>query len=879
MKNLLFMSIFILASGSDSFAKEVVSAEYKEEPSKQHQSTYGVERIFKNRALASGLDRGVASLNRSIDSLMEALFYSVMDNDLFIDVTDSSEFGLGLNRDVHSTTDGAYVVIDRFSIGPRFSSEISRFEQIPITFGVEGSVNVLDIYLRNDAQRVSETERLPVWRNAVNNWFGILPTLSQLLPPSFNPNELYDPLGQVETPFIFPKSYSAAMEMPVGNIRSYSVSGIVHIGLDLLARKVEQGSKVLDLPVDMSFPYTIFKNSEHRINVLRRSGKRFWVGLASSDRVGHKLSSSVGKVYSIFDKVSSGDLWDGVPSPRWSGIPATILPIDIEESAANVFEFDMVFEFDFDFESARSAFEYAVKGDFSHAEKLYLKEKNHGIRGGVRFLFKRHRNGKVFTDKYSGNYFVTKNSSDSYSDVSDVVTEDPSGKFEVLEGRRQWESEVWDVIVGAERVTYETRSTVRLASGGDTLDLDASTGQPYSFIFGLNINDRYVDALEFRSYIEDIEDFGNIDLTSYGQLPIRNQQRLDAYRSDVSLSNPLNDIERLFVTPTTLGKLTVDGAIYFSTEAIDKLKSMSNRDLMRYFLQGYNIDSIISVDDMISGSFVSWLGRLGSFLTVPFKVLNYDLLVADAVNEVSSRMDAINSLRAANSPEEIVMSLQDLSDTNYPLNLAISLNSALGDTLPRSIRFQTKASRRGDLASRKFFESMNRRVYKAGGALPNISRYQYVRDQLKRFNPQSMREVRRRPQIKSLELSKVEGSAYPFDFNLAIEVTDVADYDDLRVFIRLEQSGKVNVGRFLLAEAVMSAKRKAWLGGDDERRGLVEVRVNPDSGRFDGFLIKQAFELGGGFNAWVSISSDGSLWSEDRQIKFSYENKSLGPSM
>ena len=78
---------------------------------------FGVERIFKNPTILSGLSHSAESINRSIDSLMEALFYSILDNEIYFDVTDKSQFSWQLHRDLFSSGN-SYVVVDRFSLGP-----------------------------------------------------------------------------------------------------------------------------------------------------------------------------------------------------------------------------------------------------------------------------------------------------------------------------------------------------------------------------------------------------------------------------------------------------------------------------------------------------------------------------------------------------------------------------------------------------------------------------------------------------------------------------------------------------------------------------------------------------------------------------------------
>ena len=862
---LLFLPFTSVASEGSG---ESVSIEFEEVEEDESGNIYGVEKIFRNKAIASGLEKGVDNLNRSIDSLMEAIFYSLMDNELKIDISDSANFSADLKRDVYTSTDGSYVVVDTFSVGPNLGSNLTSIEGLPLGFGAGGDINVLNISLRTDGQRVAEGEDLPWFRAAANNWFGLLPLLIKLLPPSFNPNELYDPIGQVQTPFSFPFTIEQAETMPIGNLRSYSVTGVVHIGLDFLFKKIESGSELFDTSIDMTFPYTIFKNSEHRINVLRRSSKVFWVGLSSSNKLGHRVGLSLLKAYSVFNRVS----------PLWSGIPAVILPIDVEESASQVFNYDMVFEFDTSFPEALLAYEKAVMGDFSLSERLYLQKRDFQIENGVRFLFRRRSEGAEYNDKYARNYIVQKKSNQSYSGTSNIVTWDPSGKFEVLEGRKQWEIEDFDVIVGSNVTTFENRSTVRVTRTNDEYIFDDSSDSPYDVTIGLNIQDKYVDAFEFRKYMENLKMFTNLDLHPFDQVNIRDEQRLTEFRERASLSDPMLDIDELYVTPTTLGEIAVDAAIYLSRESIDSLVSMKDRDLLEGFIKGYKLDKFVTVDQFEQGSPRVWGGRVGSFLLFPMKFANFRLLEVDAINEVSDRIDAIRFLRESDGPEDFVEGLQRLSDTEYPLNLAASLNLLLGDRLPRSLSFSTKKKGRPASKAKETFALLDKKVFRSIGAMPATTRYQYIREQLSKFNHREMKENRRKPQIRHLRLSREKGSTLGFDLLLLVEVTHLGDYDSVRAFLKLEQAGKVNVGRFLLTEQVLMIPLQSWKNVGGERRAIYSIRIAPDEVGFDSFVLKQAMSLGGSFKAYLSVSADGSLWSEEKEILFRYENNMLLPS-
>jgi hypothetical protein len=316
-----------------------------------------IERLFKNPIFASGISSGADAINQSIETLMESLFYNLMDNKLKWPLTESANLNLGFTRDVFTARSGAFVIVDRFGLGPDYARELYRFQDIPVTLGANQSTDVYDIYLRTDPMRVFDNKNLPWWRVAANNWFGALPLLEAILPPSFNANEMYDPLKRIETPFTFPLSILSAEAMDVGTIKSYAVSGGVNLGVEFsegihgLKDQMMTGSTALD----MKLPFTIFRTGEYRINVLKKDANTIWVGLTDSNRMGQRIESKIGRTYYLLSKTI----------PLWRGMPANVFPIDFayEEGVGDLFS--RVYSFDIRNEEARTAFIEAVHGNFA----------------------------------------------------------------------------------------------------------------------------------------------------------------------------------------------------------------------------------------------------------------------------------------------------------------------------------------------------------------------------------------------------------------------------------------------------------------------------------------------------------------------------------
>ncbi len=158
--------------------------------------------ILRNPAIANTLNLGTNLLNRSTETLMEVLFYSILDQKMSSRLTRDLKFETELRRDLISLPNGSYVVVDKFLM-VLLMIAYSLPYLCNCSPGIDGRVGLQHIYVRNDAMRAINQKTLPWYRSLLNNWFGILPLLTGILPPSFNPNELYDPINVPLAPFTF----------------------------------------------------------------------------------------------------------------------------------------------------------------------------------------------------------------------------------------------------------------------------------------------------------------------------------------------------------------------------------------------------------------------------------------------------------------------------------------------------------------------------------------------------------------------------------------------------------------------------------------------------------------------------------------------------
>ena len=829
---------------------------------------FGVERIFKNPAVVSGLANSADSINRSIESLMDALFYSILDNEIYFDLTKDSQFGWQLKRDLFSTNRDSYVIVERFKTGPRMYANLTAINQVPLDFSANSSINVLHIYLRNDGIRLTENESAPWWRKTINNWFGLLPLLTRILPPSFNRNELYDPIKLVSTPFIFPFSITTFKNMPVGTIRSYSLDTDVRIPIDLLKKAlISPEAHALGLDDSESvFPFSVFKTGEHRINILKKKDNIAWIGLSNTQKLGHSLNFLSGQSYAIFAKLS----------PLWSGIPAPIFPINIEFENADIHKNDLLFEFDLSNPKAMTSYLDATRGDFTTAYEKYRNHIDLGVNNGVQFHFRRITKGIEKKNISNQGLYILRNSLDRRHFESEIEIEDENGIFYILESILESSSKNWDVLVGSEEKIISGKASIRVVKKDNN---HVKTDQKYKFmidghehtdlVFSLNIDDRYVDTHEFNRAIKLIEDIFSINL-NISPLPIYIQEHQKLREAKLIFEDPTNDIVHLTVPPTHLGRFSASASVRFDQSTLTKIAQLPKREIAEKLLHSYGLmkDHWLYPNDLLEPSA---LIKSPSWLVYPLKLFNINFEETEAVGEVQEILSALEQLRKAPFPLKMLHSFSYLMDTSYPEKLIKGLIN-LADPqakLQRNVHLFTKP-KGPESPARTAFQKLNGFAFRAHSS-PKKKRYRITRDKLLAFIPNELKQSGTKPSITKIQISnqRAPGQTNKHLF-IKIKTKGLALNTPAKIFVKLEQEGELNVGRFLLTEKVFSIERSQI---DTYQFYL----TGPNSPLNDDFLLPNILNLFSSLRLTLGISSDGLLWSSYQTASFKLDVGKLLP--
>jgi hypothetical protein len=877
--------------------------EVEEAPELEVSYYSGIERLFKNPALVSGLSNGTAALNRSIESLMEAVFYSLLDNELIYDAG-ITKFAVMMKRDVFNTTTGNYVVVDHFSLGPRHLKELHKWwGKLPLNLQADASTNIFNIYPRSDGQRLAEREDQPYWRMALSNWLGLLPFFTRILPPSFNPNELYDPVTQLTTPFSFPTDPKIFMEMPIGSIRSYSANASVALPVDIAYLLDQESRKQLETLENLkaSLPVKVFVTGEHRISVLRRSEHTAWVGLSNVRRAGGGVSAEIGRTLQVLSKISK----------HWAGVPMPLIPVDFDITKAKALRFDQLYEFDLRNKFAQEAYRKAVDGDFTLAHQRYLDHREQDIDTGVVFHFKRNEDAIETDDESNLNLFVFRRTRDNSRSVGEVEITDPDGRFNILETRQETDDEIADVLMGTEQIASRDSAQLKVikklkSENPDQNDYEyvfsASDQDPISLSVTLSIQDKHVDAEELENYLRQIRKFTRLKLSKIPEIPnrdadlIRNQYKFDY------VANPTNHHRDTHVTPTYLGQFNANASVVLSTQDLNKIASHTENEIWSAFAKAFDQDSNFWKQESNRNSVVMGTAVLKSAVMLPLKVFNIRSVWSDFYWNARGAIAAILQYTKVEKPKDKLELISKMLASSYSDRVAEAM-LLLTDLkkVPRSVSFFTSArgNARDEVKSR--FRSINNQVVKSVTSMPESARHKVAEEKLSAFYPSQLKQRGVRPLIHEVSVDAIVPSPTAIDLNsnmtpesptdtpspsinkhiqLQLRIKNVDPNQDTKFYVRIENAGELQVGRFVIAEQVVklapnlseeirdldgpnSLSFRLWLSGP----------LSP----LKSFLGDQSVAVSGNVQVHISASNDGKLWSEERLLRFRFEDGNLMP--
>ncbi len=829
-----------------------------------HKSQYEqVHQLIKNRALASGLSSGIKSLNRTVETLMESLFYNIMDQEFPIFFTNSAVFNPAFQRDVHETSLGSFIVVDKFQLGPEFEHTLSKVGTTPIKLGGDGKVVVTNIYHRSDPVRSFEKSQQPMLRYLASNWFGLLPVLSAILPPSFNATELYDPISYLLTPFLIPETPNQALKMPIGNIRSFGLTGGITVAGDIFEPLVEPMRKHYKIDsLDISLPYAVFKTGTHTVSIMRKSNYVFWVLVSDARDFGHRTNSLLGTSFRIFEKLI----------PLWKGIKVPITPIDVLFYQAQLAKLDQLYTFDFRYGPAREAYRKALKGDFSKAYSLHQSYRRHKQKNGVRFEFSRLTEGTQTGSQTERSFFVQQASHGSLLTKSEIEIVDQYKKSHIITASHTSENLNWDVLVGAEKTRIHNKVELKVLKRRDKNKtkyvFDPYVKSPLQLSSQLQISDRFTDSREFQKAIELIRYYLALPLDQIPMIPVYAHDRQVQQSRLGAMQNPMDDIYSIKIAPTHLGKMSLNAQISFPSSFLKEVTSKPPRQIRSAMALAYGMDSNYWSKPNLTAKLSWWFQLAGANIIQPLKLLNIRIPQAEFVREVENSLEAIKMLKSASSPLEYLDSFHKLLDSAYPIQIIRTI-SLLGDyrQLPRRITFQTSsriksADSTDTKSAKKKFQQINGQVIKSKVGFPQPFQSKTIDEKIASFDPNNFVDSRVKPAVSKLTLmSHNDQNTTQYQVKLDLNLVR-RNTKTVFVYVKLEQSGSVNIGRLHLFEKVLKLAVN-----NPSNQQQVYFPLNGAYNPFQSPIADTIIGFGGSFNLHLAVSAEGHIWSDVRVIR------------
>jgi hypothetical protein len=674
--------------------------------------------------------------------------------------------------------------------------------------------------------------------------------------------------------------------MDVGTIKSYSVSGGVNIGTEISEGIHGIKDQMMTGPtaLEMKLPLTVFRTGEYRINVLKKDANTMWVGLADSNRLGQRIESKLGKTYYLLSKTI----------PLWRGMPAHVFPIDFayEEGVGDIFS--KVYSFDLRNDEARTAFIEAVHGNFAAAQISALRAKEDGFDTGVRFFYDKteKRFDRAFATGHSA-FIINKKTKRVHSDAEIEIT-DSSGRFHILEAKEDHDVSWWNMLTGRSEQNISLQAELKVRKVVEKETENNQLKSRYEFVaednavdvaFSLSINDKFVETEELAAYLDELSRFTKLEMKGLPEFSIREPDLLATRRKRVVFQTDNNANHVLHVTPTHLGRFEGYGSVRMTHAQITAVAALPRQVLWLAFCHTFKVDDD---DKCLTWEKSLWwrnLSRLGGILLQPLRLVDYRWSVADAVGEIEDAVTALKTFDKEKSPDEKQAALRSLFATEYPIERVEALLS-LSDLpqIPRLIELETQPKGNAPEDVRKKFGQINGHRLRSEKPFPPPARYDSTKEIESKFDPTNLTFTGIKPRVRKISLYKEpaarssklreQQSSIPVLIT-KIAVSRVSAKQNMRVYVKLEQAGRVQLAKFKLIEDVVEIPIPEELSSSTPDRANFMVKLSGPQSVLANVLSEESISSGGDFKLTLAVSSNGLSWSDERNLEFRIEDGKL----
>jgi hypothetical protein len=624
-------------------------------------------------------------------------------------------------------------------------------------------------------------------------------------------------------------------------------------------------------------------------------------------RTGHILSSIMSERYNLLKGALSAKIgrWNWV----WQGRPVMVMPVDLNLEQAIGVSFDQVYEFDLTLAPAQKAYNAAVRGDFVPARLQYLDAKEKGIKTGVMFHFARNQKRNEFRIENGPNLAVFRDHRITSLAKSNIEITDKDGKFYVLEASQDVSDSSWDVLVGEKerRVQQSIELRVRKAivqeqskekkepNQREFYIFDTGT-DPYRLSIMLTIQDRNIVASDLLGYIQRLEDISGLVMSSLPSVKVRDPVIESRFRRSRFFSSPDQMAQTLHVTPAFLGRFGAQLLMSFSGLDLDRILSRSEEDMWKAFAEAFGFEKVVWSSAAMRESWSQRFLRFTSYLVYPLRLLNMHFKSLDAERESQYLIGTLLNLKREHSPESMLDGFTQMLDTAYPEQLMTALLTLADPAkVSRRVILSTQAKGRVSEKEKEAFSRMNNMVFAGGPPMPSPSRYARAKEKLAGFYLDKPQGAQNRVQILRVDVVSVEvpttlqflqggdvGAEWsPNDagvqqrhIQMSLSVKGGSMERPLKMFLKVEEAGRLKLGKLELAEKVLEVPANVGTG---QRAGVVsyDVYLTGPLSPLKGYMLDRAIEAGGKFQVTVSVSIDGIEWGDARSFEFRLENGRL----
>lgn len=808
-----------------------------------------------SQTVGRGVTSGTSAINNNLDSLMNSIFYNLLNNNFSQNITSYLTFNENLSRAFFTTDLGKIIIIEQFKIGPEYLNKIGNIIKLPIHLGSKGSLTITKIYPSSDLQRNLTKQQVPTFRFWANNWFGLLNLAEKILPPIFEAAKLYDPISYIKTPFEFPINLQRFNQMQTGTVISYSFNGGITLPFSLNDPSPKESTKQSWWKkANYLLPYSIFVHGEFKISVFKSSKKIALVGLSTKKQLGHSLGGLIGTTFYLLKDSFS----------FFSGLPAAFTLVDVSASNYFIKNYNQIYKFDLSKKIDLDNYKRAIGGDFTSSKNSSkIDKKNIELEKTSFSMVKNTKNTKNFLLTYGVE--KVKNIASSKTKINGLNNSDL-----ILEVNINQTDRSTNILTGPEnynisgQLSLNVKDLPSINKNKKAIVFNSDKNiDKYQLILKIKINDKIANSYDYYDYIKTVKDFSNLDITDYPAVP-KVEKGTDALRRKrLIFSSPSDVVLDIHNTSTNVGSINISGTISFNENMLTKIIDSSEQNLNLAFSQAFEIKGPIELPP-------NFLTQLPSTLLYPLRVFNIRIPSIDAYPEIERNVLILKEINSKSTPLEIQKSFNRLFNTDYTLQLIKGLHNILKDQeAPARIRFFIKPNNQLTGKLKDDFLKLNNRSFNSKAKFPKAAVSSLSQEKIATFSPDGVGKAN---QIKT-SLNKL---TIRNDFSLVVSVNNVEEnkptlflffeIDTIKKFHFMNKEVLKDITTIRPTTQFKKGKREYYLD-------LIPISTKRIKDYPINYLNKTiGFEQNQKYKIKVSISQDKKNWSEFREINIVYKN-------